>query len=138
MSANHTANYGLSQWEGEDRVLRTDFNEDNAKLDAALAAHDAVLARKGNGQLWTTSYYGTGSAPSINFPKRPSIVFVIAPNGFMVMLPGMAKATSVFPNATHNVNTTWNGNSVSWYGGEAWVMMAASGTSCQVVAILPA
>ena len=36
MSTNHTANYDLCQWEATDQVLRTDFNQDNAKLDAAL------------------------------------------------------------------------------------------------------
>jgi len=37
MSSNHTPNYGLCQWEADDKVLRTDFNADNAKIDAALA-----------------------------------------------------------------------------------------------------
>ena len=31
-----TTNYQLCQWDGSDRILRTDFNEDNAKIDAAL------------------------------------------------------------------------------------------------------
>ena len=33
---NKTSNYQLCQWDREDRILRTDFNEDNAKIDAAL------------------------------------------------------------------------------------------------------
>lgn len=37
MSTNHTANYDLCQWEATDQVLHTDFNEDNAKIEAALA-----------------------------------------------------------------------------------------------------
>ncbi len=37
MATNQTANYQLNQWEPTDQVLRTDFNADNAKLDAALA-----------------------------------------------------------------------------------------------------
>ena len=36
MSTNHTPNYNLCQWEPGDQVKRTDFNEDNAKIDAAL------------------------------------------------------------------------------------------------------
>jgi len=36
MPSNFTPNYNLNQWEADDRVLRTDFNADNAKLDAAL------------------------------------------------------------------------------------------------------
>ena len=38
MASNQTSNYGLNQWEATDQVLRTDFNQDNAKLDAALKA----------------------------------------------------------------------------------------------------
>ena len=33
---NKTSNYQLCQWDGDDRILRTDFNEDNAKIDTAL------------------------------------------------------------------------------------------------------
>ena len=32
----HTEHYQLSQWAAEDRILRTDFNADHAKLVAAL------------------------------------------------------------------------------------------------------
>ena len=38
MATNHTANYELCQWEPTDQVQRTDFNADNAKIDAALSA----------------------------------------------------------------------------------------------------
>ena len=36
MATNQTTNYQLNQWEPTDQVLRTDFNADNAKTDAAL------------------------------------------------------------------------------------------------------
>ncbi len=36
MATNHTANYGLSQWEGTDYFSRLDFNSDNLKIDSAL------------------------------------------------------------------------------------------------------
>ena len=45
MASNHTTNYNLNQWEATDKVLRTDFNEDNAKIDAALKGHaDGIAA----------------------------------------------------------------------------------------------
>ena len=37
---NRTTNYNLCQFEETDRVRRTDFNEDNAKIDAAVKAVD--------------------------------------------------------------------------------------------------
>ena len=39
-----TQNYQLSQWEKTDRIQMEDFNGDNAKIEAALAAVDARLA----------------------------------------------------------------------------------------------
>lgn len=45
MATNYTANYQLNQWESSDQVLRTEFNADNSKIDAALKANaDAVTA----------------------------------------------------------------------------------------------
>lgn len=38
MASNYTQNYGLCQWEATDQVLRTDFNEDNQKIEAAFLA----------------------------------------------------------------------------------------------------
>ena len=43
MSTNHTSNYNLCQWEPSDQVLRTDFNADNAKIDAALAGQQSMI-----------------------------------------------------------------------------------------------
>ena len=46
---NRTQNYNLCQWEAADKVQRTDFNADNAKIDAALggiAARVAALEAK--------------------------------------------------------------------------------------------
>ncbi|MEA4814323.1 hypothetical protein SDC9_131243 [bioreactor metagenome] len=41
---NTTTNYQLSQWEASDRVMRTDFNDNNAKIDAALKAISDLAA----------------------------------------------------------------------------------------------
>ena len=46
MATNQTANYDLNQWLSTDQVLRTDFNTDNAKLDAALAGLAETAAEK--------------------------------------------------------------------------------------------
>ena len=36
MAGNYTEHYQLSQWQPQDQVLRTEFNQDNARLDGAL------------------------------------------------------------------------------------------------------
>ena len=96
MSTNRTSNYNLNQWVKSDRVLMSEFNADNVKIDAALAAHDTTLAShssslagkasasalstlqntvsqhttalagKGNCQLYTATYVGDGTNGSGN------------------------------------------------------------------------
>ena len=47
-----TEHYNLPQWEGSDRVLRTDFNEAMADIDAALQANaDSVTALAGRSRF---------------------------------------------------------------------------------------
>ena len=47
-----TINYNLNQWDADDPVRRTDFNEDNAKLDAALSAKaDAAAVAAAQSQV---------------------------------------------------------------------------------------
>ena len=46
MATNQTTNYQLNQWEPTDQVLRTDFNADNAKLDAALKSLSDQVIQK--------------------------------------------------------------------------------------------
>ena len=44
MSTNHTTNYGLCQWLATDQVQRTDFNQDNLKIDTALHTEQQTRA----------------------------------------------------------------------------------------------
>ena len=46
MASNYTTNFELCQWQADDQVKRTDFNEDNAKIDAALNDLSGGLAEK--------------------------------------------------------------------------------------------
>ena len=46
MSTNHTTNYELCQWEATDQVQRTDFNQDNAKIDTALKSLSDQMVQK--------------------------------------------------------------------------------------------
>ena len=48
MASNYTEHYDLCQWEATDQVQRTDFNADNAKVDAALKALSDQVVQKAN------------------------------------------------------------------------------------------
>ena len=53
MATNYTANYGLCQWEPEDNFLREEFNQDNAKIDAAIkTAEEGTQALAEEAQGW--------------------------------------------------------------------------------------
>lgn len=134
MASNYTENYGLCQWEATDQVLRTDFNEDNAKVDAAIAGNTAAivaltgqLAQKGNCQIETFTYIGTGtygqSNPTrINFSAKPLYFVVMGysdnfmfgcgeeDHAYTVNYSGGSNSTDVVYS-----NVTWIGNQLQIY-----------------------
>lgn len=57
--AQYTPNYGLHQWEAGDSFLRTDFNEDHARIDAALGrtARSAEASAYNLYNLMLQNYY---------------------------------------------------------------------------------
>ena len=46
MASSYTTNYQLNQWAAADKVLREEFNQDNAKIDGALAAIQSAVAQE--------------------------------------------------------------------------------------------
>ena len=65
MASNHTEHFSLNQWLPDDQVKRTDFNEDNAKLDAALNDLSGGLAEKAD----QTALDNPTRAPWISQPR---------------------------------------------------------------------
>ena len=154
MATNHTTNYQLNQWEATDQVLRTDFNEDNAKLDAALAglaetaaAHGAAIARLGNCKLWTTSYqgtgqYGEGTPQTIAFPQLPLFTLVGSDMGhLMFLMRGQYVAPGIKPETREpcfwNL-AEWSGSTLSWYSDSASTQMNLADHEYYVLALLDA
>ena len=88
MATNYTTNYDLCQWEPTDAVQRVEFNQDNAKIDAALNS----LAQSRNCMVWTTSYTGDGAdTKTLTFPHQP----------YFVLIMGHYVQTLLMPHATH-------------------------------------
>ncbi len=78
---NRTNNYNLCQWEADDKIQRVDFNEDNAKIDAALGAlaEGAAAIPK----LAVGSYPGDGAATRfISTGFTPKAVLVFTDKGY--------------------------------------------------------
>ena len=86
MSTNKTTHYQLNQWEAEDRVLRTEFNQDNAKLDSALtqAAQERAELQAAIPKIVTGTYTGNGAASrTITVGFTPKAVLVCTISGLM-------------------------------------------------------
>lgn len=135
---NQTSNYQLNQWDPEDRILRTDFNEDNAKLDAALKANASAisseastrssavsnltsqLAKKGNVRVEIQTYTGTGEygsaySNSLTFSQKPVMFFICGSPGVAQWVQG---SNYLWVRAGSNLRTgegSWSGNTYSWY-----------------------
>ena len=82
--AEYTSNYQLHQWVPEDDFLRTDFNTDFQKIDAALAAKAAQSAlesvqelAEGKCRMIVGYYAGNNYNPrTINVGVTPTVLLV--------------------------------------------------------------
>lgn len=128
MASNYTSNYGLCQWDETDQVLREEFNQDHLKVDTALGDLKASVVRTAVG-----SYVGNGqcgeSAPNqLDFGFPPKMVILVVDEYSMmktgtVLIAGQTISagigTSYSSGSCLNLIVTWEGNGVSWYGGDA-------------------
>ena len=111
MASKQTINYGLSQWEATDQVLRADFNADNAKIDAALKVAQDAAERPNFAMGVLTDYDGT-AAVTVDLGQQPKMVMVgskigftnvVSPDGdylssgHAVAMPGMVGYFSYMP-----------------------------------------
>ena len=139
---NHTTHFQLAQWDAADRILREDFNADNARIDAALAEHAAAIAGFGNCQLALTSYQGDGrngsGHPTLTFSAPPDVVVVTGQSGLLVLRRGSSGAAAVTTNQVYRCGVSWSGSSVTWYSGEndnGWSQLNSNGETCYVAAL---
>ncbi len=131
MASNYTENFGLCQWEATDQVLRTDFNEDNQKIDRALE-EDAVaitaltsqLAQKGNCRIEMRSYVGNGqygqTTPNhLTFSSTPAALLITGNKAICLARGGDKVGTiavsSTFGSGVTALDFSWSGNTVSYY-----------------------
>ena len=116
--ANYTDNYQLHQWEAGDDFLRTDFNEDFAKIDAAIAGC-------GNCRIISGSYRGTATFGEQNptvltFDTLPLVIFVAGQAAqFTVVWKSDYAVIADQINNTYVIPITWGENSISWHSYDA-------------------
>lgn len=114
-----TAQFGLNQWEMSDRIQMQDFNRDNAAIEAALA--------KRNCQFYTASYTGDGeSTKSWTFPAKPVLVVIIG-QVITVLIRDFSIGITQFGSSTHQLQATWEENSVTWVNTNNSGIISANG-----------
>ena len=123
MSTNHTTNYNLNQWEATDKVLRTEFNEDNAKIDAALKANAdaaaAIQAKLGNCRIEHSTYVGDGNAGSgyptgLTFSDEPPVLVVVVGRDSK-LLALHSETQSSFSMDGGLFQVSWTDSGVTWW-----------------------
>ena len=105
-----TAQFGLNQWEMSDRILMDDFNSDNAKIDAALAAR--------NCRFYTTSYTGDGELTKTwSFPGKPVLIVLTSTTQWFLAVINAREShgwSQVGPSTVSCLSCTVDGNSITW------------------------
>ena len=111
--ANYTEHYQLHQWEGSDSFLRTDFNEDLAKIDNALNQLAGSTLHIASG-----SYAGTGEAGAehpnqLTFGFVPKMVVLTVDAGQelengTVLVAGQTRSSGMGTNYLKIRNPLWH------------------------------
>ena len=111
MASNYTENYQLPLWAADDAFLRTEFNDANQKIDAALGTIPKIVL----GSYTGTGTYGSGSPCSLSFGRKPALVLVRDGDHILSLMNPVTDS----PNTAHSnygVNTaSWSETGVSWY-----------------------
>lgn len=123
MASNYTENYGLCQWEATDQVLRTEFNEGNAKVDEALkgladkevtlekiiTGHEEDISKCGNCRIWTNSYIGDGNTSRVySFPESPIAVFIAGPTFHLLAIRQNPNAFAMEGGNYWHISAVWS------------------------------
>ena len=147
MNLNQTSNYQLSQWESTDRILMSDFNSDNAKLDGLLAELEDRTATLesaaqgfGNCQLYFQTYTGNGATSrTFTFPKQPKLVILRGDAYLVVASPNVGMLACYSTNGYGETGSvTWYGNSVTMTMPSATFLCNTSGLACDLFAWIAA
>lgn len=120
-----TQNYNLCQWAAEDRILRSDFNADNQKIDAALKANADAMPHIVIGSYTGNGKYGSSNKNSLTFSFEPKIIFMHVYNTrdyncvpmCYIWVNGATSCASHFSGYDNTVS--WSGHTVSWYSNNA-------------------
>lgn len=120
MSTNYTEHLGLTLWAADDPILRTEFNTNNQKLDAAIRSVPRITVGSyvGNGT------HGEDSPCSLTFDFEPLLVIIVADHGEYlepgaIFVNGQNRCSGMgLPDSSVrclHLQLAWSEKGVSWY-----------------------
>lgn len=135
-----TTHYQLNQWEPTDKLSRTDFNADNAAIDAAIKAVETAVGNKAEqsavtaltaalgsggqtariayGTYTGTGTYGADNPNSLSFDFCPVMVVCYAGSYALwptIFMRGATSASGGDAKDPISFTLSWASNAVTWY-----------------------
>ena len=127
MASGQTQNYQLNQWAAEDRVIREEFNGDNAKIETALSQLKSSVLQTAVGSYVGNGLCGIENPNHLEFDFAPKLVVLVV-NTYSTLKTGTVLVagqtisagigTSYSSGSCLNLTVTWAGNGVTWYAGD--------------------
>lgn len=103
---NHTQNLHLPQWEADDRIMRTDFNNAMQSIDAACGGMPKIAT----GSYTGTGTYGREHRMSLSFDFAPKLI-ICADTGFNLNFNNGGANNSFYrlllPHMLHTESEEW-------------------------------
>lgn len=127
MASGQTQNYQLNQWAAEDRVIREEFNGDNAKIETALSQLKSSVLQTAVGSYVGDGLSGSENPNHLEFDFAPKLVVLVIDGKSVlktgtVLIAGQSSSagigTSYSSGSCLNLTVTWAGNGVTWYAGD--------------------
>ena len=142
MASQQTPNYRLSRWEGTDRILMEEFNDNWDKIDTAIKGNagaiateisaresgdstlrttlQAALAKCGNCQIFVGTFTGDGAAArTLTFSGKPLYLLVTTVEGHrknrsLSMIRGTTTTYADVTDTNSVTGVSWTDTSVTF------------------------
>lgn len=120
MASNYTETIKLCQWLETDPVLRSDFNSDNKKIDAALKYMPRFVA----GSYIGNGLHGEENPRTLSFTFLPMLVIItgdstggIVPGSVFIRGQEFSDGIGNYDNPAYGMalHLTWGDDHVTWY-----------------------
>ena len=140
MASNHTEHYQLNQWSLDDPVQMEDFNQDNQKVEQALAALEKNQLRLAMGSYTGTGAHGASNKNTLTFPFKPKLFFSHGgelSDMFVLVHSSISKYVAPdCPSSDYTLFFSWGDNSISWYNKQsAYMQLNTEGKEYHYLAI---